>query len=183
MKNLILAAMLLLGCALSAQAQTIDYAKSQVTFTGKQMGVPAEGKFKKYTAKIAFDAKKPEATKIDVEIDLSSIDTGGAETDTEVKKPTWLNVPSFPAARFVSSSVKALAPGRYEAAGKISIKGLSQDVRIPFTVQSAGATTTFEGGFTLLRLQFKVGEGVWADTDTVANEVQVRFKLVASGRT
>ena len=71
----------------------------------------------------------------------------------------------------------------YEAAGKISIKGLSQDVRIPFTVQSAGATSTFEGGFTLLRLQFKVGEGVWADTDTVANEVQVRFKLVASGRT
>jgi hypothetical protein len=54
-------------------------------------------------------------------------------------------------------------------------------VRIPFTAQTAGGATTFAGGFTLLRLQFKVGEGVWGDTETVANEVQVRFRVVMTG--
>jgi hypothetical protein len=42
--------------------------------------------------------------------------------------------------------------------------------------------TTYEGAFTLLRLQFKIGEGVWSDTDTVADEVQVRFRIVATGK-
>jgi polyisoprenoid-binding protein YceI len=162
-------------------AQTVDYARSQVTFAGKQMGVPTEGRFKKFTVHIAFDAKKPEAAKIDAEIDLASIDTGASETDTEVKKPTWFNVAAFPAAKFIASSVKQISPGNYEAAGKLSIKGISQDVRIPFTAQAAGGATTFAGGFTLLRLQFKVGEGAWGDTETVANEVQVRFRVVVTG--
>ena len=51
----------------------------------------------------------------------------------------------------------------------------------PAAFQAAGAITTFEGGFTLLRLQFKIGGGVWADTETVANEVQIHFRLVTSG--
>jgi polyisoprenoid-binding protein YceI len=169
--------------ASGAAAQSIDYARSQVTFAGKQMNVPTEGRFKKYTAHIAFDPKKPETSKIDVEVDLGSIDTGANETDTEVKKPSWLNVAAFPTAKFVAASVKQISPGRFEASGKLSIKGIGQDVRIPFTAQTAGGATTFEGAFTLLRLQFKVGEGVWADTETVANEVQVRFKLIVNGRT
>jgi polyisoprenoid-binding protein YceI len=166
-----------------AQVQNVDYARSQVAFIGKQMGVPAEGRFKKYSAQIVFDAKQPQAAQIAVDIDLSSVDTGANETDTEVKKPSWFNVAAFPTARFVSTAVKRISPGRYEASGKLSIKGISQDVRIPFTAHSANGLTTFEGDFTLLRLQFKVGDGVWADTDTVANEVQVRFRLIAAGRT
>ena len=166
-----------------AQTQRVDYAKSQVMFAGKQMGVPTEGRFKNYTARIAFDPKQPEAAKVEVDIELGSIDTGSNEADTEVKKPSWFNVAAFPTAKFVSAAVKRLAPGRYEASGKLSIKGISQDVRIPFTAQSANGLTTFEGGFTLLRLQFKVGDGIWADTDTVANEVEVRFRLIATGRT
>ena len=169
--------------ATGAAAQSVDYVKSQVTFAGKQMGVPTEGRFKKYTANIAFDTKKPAASKIDVEIDLSSVDTGASETDTEVKKPSWFNIAAFPTAKFTATAVRQVSPGNYEAAGKLSIKGISQDVRIPFTARSAGGVTTFEGGFILLRLQFKVGEGVWADTDTVANEVQVRFRMVVTGHT
>ncbi len=168
--------------ACSAAAQSVDYAKSEIVFAGKQMNVPTQGRFKKYDAHIVFDPKKPEAAKIDVEIDLNSIDTGGVETDTEVKKPSWLNVTTFPSAKFVANQVKQVSPGHYEAAGRLTIKGITQDVRIPFTARPGANATTFEGAFTLLRLQFKVGDGVWADTETVANEVQIRFRLIVSGR-
>jgi len=168
--------------AVHAQVQTVDYARSEVSFAGKQMGVPTEGRFKKYTAQIAFDPKQLARAKVEVDIDLGSVDTGASETDAEVKKPLWFNVPAFPTAKFVSNSIKQIAPGRFEASGKLSIKGIGQDVRIPFTVQSAKGVNVFEGAFTVLRLQFKVGEGLWADTDTVANEVQVRFRLVAQQR-
>jgi polyisoprenoid-binding protein YceI len=167
------------AAAVHAQLQTVDYSKSQVSFAGKQMGVATEGRFKKYTAQINFDPKKLAAAKVEVDIDLGSVDTGASESDSEVKKSSWFNVAAFPTAKFVSNSIKQIAPGRFEASGKLSIKGIGQDVRIPFTVQSANGVNTFEGGFTVLRLQFKVGEGEWADTDTVANEVQVRFRLVA----
>jgi polyisoprenoid-binding protein YceI len=180
MKLIPMLCLLSVATAAHGQVQKIDYVKSQVSFTGKQMGVPTEGRFKKYTAQIAFDPKKPEAATVQVEIDLNSVDTGAPETDTEVKKAPWFNVAAFPSAKFVSSAVKQVSPGRYEASGKLSIKGISQDVRIPFTAQKAGTATTFEGAFTLMRLQFKVGDGMWADTETVANEVQVKFRLIGT---
>ena len=78
-------------------------------------------------------------------------------------------------------SVTRTGPDKYEARGKLSIKGIGQDVVAPFTVKRAGDTVTYEGGFTLKRLQFKIGEGVWSDIETLADEVQVKFRMVTTG--
>jgi polyisoprenoid-binding protein YceI len=48
-------------------------------------------------------------------------------------------------------------------------------------LSQAGASSTASGAFTIKRLEFKVGEGEWADTSMLANDVQVRFKLVLTG--
>ena len=37
------------------------------------------------------------------------------------------------------------------------------------------------GSFTLKRLAFRIGDNEWADTSMVADDVQVRFKLVLTG--
>ena len=176
------AAVLLSICLGDAHAQTVDYSKSQITFTGKQMGVPADGRFRKFTAQIAFDPNKPDTSKAEVTVDLNSIDTGSSESDTEVKSKNWFNVPLFPAAKFTSTSIKRTGADKYEAIGKLSIKGISQDVRAPFTAKAANGVTTFDGGFTLLRLGYKVGEGPWGDTETVANEVQVKFHILLTAK-
>jgi polyisoprenoid-binding protein YceI len=170
-------------CAFSlpATAAGVDYAKSEITFTSKQMNVPVQGRFKKFTAQIAFDAKKLASSKADIEVDLGSIDTGSADADAEVGKKAWFNTTAFPAAKFASSAVAQAGPDKFEARGKLSIKGIGQDIVAPFTVKRAGDMATFEGGFTLKRLQFKIGEGAWSDTDTVADEVQVKFKIVTTG--
>lgn len=176
----VLCSLLLLAPVLPAAAQritAIDPVRSEIRFAGKQMGVPAEGRFARFTVQLDFDPAKLAASKAAIEIDLNSIDTGMAESDTEVKRKPWLNIAVFPSAKFVSTAIKALGTGRYEASGKLSIKGQTRDIVAPFSVRKDGAATVFEGAFTLLRLQFAVGEGPWADTDTVANEVQVRFKL------
>lgn len=169
-----------LAWALPAGAQrvtAVDPARSEIRFVGKQMGVSAEGRFRKFAAQVDFDPAKPASSKATVEVDLNSIDTGAVESDTEVKGKSWLNLAAFPTAKFVSTAIKALGGERYEATGKLSIKGRTRDVVAPFTVRKEGAATVLEGGFTLLRLQFEVGEGPWADIETVADEVQVRFKL------
>ncbi len=167
--------------SLCANAAGVDYSKSEIAFVSKQMNVPVQGKFKKFTAQIDFDSKKPVASRAQIEVDLASIDTGSAEADAEVAKKAWFNTSAFPTAKFVSSSVAQAGPDKFEARGKLSIKGIGQDVVAPFTVKRAGDTATYEGGFALKRLQFKIGDGPWSDTDTVADEVQVKFRIVTTG--
>jgi len=161
----------------AAAQQKIIPAKSSIRFETRQMSVPVEGQFKRFDAAVAFDPAKPEATKAEFEVDLGSIDLGNDEGETEAKRKAWLNVEAFPKARFVASSVKALGGGKYEASGSLTIKGTSQNVVAPFTLAEAGGLRTVEGQFPLKRLQFKIGEGPWSDTDTVADEVLVRFRF------
>ena len=59
--------------------------KSALTFVSKQMGVPVNGRFPKFTAQIAFDPAKPEAGKVSLSIDLAAIDAKtGAGNDAFV---------------------------------------------------------------------------------------------------
>ena len=171
----------LMAISTPAPAGNVDYAKSEITFVSKQMNVPVQGRFKKFTAQIVFDPKKLASSKAEIAVDLASVDTGSAEADEEVGKKAWFNTSAFPAAKFSSSAVKPTGPDRYEARGKLSIKGIGQDVISAFSVKRVGDAVTYEGAFTLKRLQFKIGEGVWSDTETVADEVQVKFRLVTTG--
>jgi polyisoprenoid-binding protein YceI len=164
--------------ALAASAQTpqkIIADKSTIRFVTRQMNVPVEGRFRKFDAAVAFDPAKPAGTKAEFEVDLASIDLGNAEGETEAKRKAWLDVAGFPRAKFVASAVKQTAPGKYEAAGALSIKGATQAIVAPFTFADSGGIRVVEGQFTLKRLQFKIGEGVWSDTDTVADDVLVKF--------
>ena len=175
---LALAAALLAAPAL---AQQVVPAQSEISFVSKQMGVPVEGKFKQWTAQIAFDPKNAEAGKVGFTIQTGSASFGAAETDAEVPKAAWFNVPKFPQASFASSAIKALGGGKFEVRGKLAIKGATQDVVVPVTVTQAGANSTATGSFVIKRLDFKIGEGEWADTSMVANDVTVKFKLVLTG--
>ena len=155
--------------------------QSEIAFVSKQMGVPVEGKFKKFDAQIALDPKKPETGKVALAIDIGSATVGVAESDAELPKASWFNATKFPQANFQSTTIKGLGGGKFEVAGKLSIKGSTHDVIVPVTLTQSGGTSTATGAFTIKRLDFKIGEGEWADTSMVANDVQVKFKLALSG--
>jgi len=160
---------------------TLVAAGSEIAFTTRQMGVPVEGKFGSFSAQIALDPKKPETGSVAFRIDTGSARFGSAELDAEVPKPTWLSVARFPQASFQSSAIKAAGPGKFEVAGKLTIKGSVRDLVVPVQVAQAAGNSTASGSFTIKRLDFKVGEAEWADTSMLANDVQVRFKLVLTG--
>ena len=177
-----LAAFALLAATASAQAQQkLVPAQSEIVFVSKQMGVPVEGRFKKFDAQIAFDPTKPQTGKIAFTIDIASVTLGSPEPDAELPKAPWFNTAKFPQATFQSSSIKGLGGGKFEVAGKLAIKGNTHDAIIPVVLTQAGATTTASGVLTLKRLAYKIGESEWADTAMVADDVQVKFKLALSG--
>lgn len=182
----------LLGLALAgalalalASAHALEYSevlheKSSLGFVFRQMNVAVEGKFRRFAAQLSFDPARPEAGRAQIEIDLASIDAGSEDANAEVRKRLWFDTANHPAARFVSTSVRALGGNRFEVTGRMSIKGRTREVSAPFTLRQEGNTARFEGGFALKRLEFGIGEGIWADTDTVADEVDIRFRIVAT---
>jgi len=177
----LLAAGLHAAPALAQAPAKLVPAQSEVGFVTKQMGVPVDGKFKKFDAHINLDPKKPETGNVAFSIDTGSATLGVPESDAEMPKSTWFNVAKFPQATFKSNAIKGLGNGKFEVAGKLDIKGQSRDVVVPVQITQSGGTSTATGSFVIKRLDFKIGEAEWTDTTVVANDVTVKFKLALSG--
>jgi polyisoprenoid-binding protein YceI len=173
----LLAAMLLFTAS-AAPAQSIDAARSSVSATFKQMGVPVEGKFKKVDGQVTYDPANPAAAQAKVDVDIASFDLGDPQYNREVQQKEWFDAARFPAASFASTNVKAVGAGRLEVAGKLTIKGRSVNVNVPLSVRGDNGATVFDGSVPIRRLAFAIGEGEWKDTALLADEVVLKFRLV-----
>jgi polyisoprenoid-binding protein YceI len=187
MKTSTQALVISLAFTASLTAQAIQFTdiqpqKSQITFVSKQMGVPVEGKFGKFNAQVTFDPAKPEAAKARIDIDVASIDTGSADANNEVRGKSWFNTNTYSTASFTANGIKPLGGGRYEVRGPLTLKGKSKEIVTVFNLRQEGQNAIFEGQLPLKRNEFGIGEGAWADPSIVSNDVQVRFRLLASSK-
>jgi polyisoprenoid-binding protein YceI len=158
---------------------TVQPDKSHLGFSGTQTGAPFKGSFGKWTAEIAFDPAHPEAAHAKVTIDLASARTGDTQRDTALPEADWFDVKHFPQATFEATGFAANVGDAYEAAGRLTIRGVAKDVVLPFTLAIAGDNATAKGHLNLLRTAFGVGQGPWTSGEWVALEVGVDFDLVA----
>lgn len=165
--------------ALAAMAK-LDNAKSNVAIVFKQMSVPVDAKFKKFSANIDYNAAKPETSKASVEIELASFDLGDPEYNKEVLKKEWFNAAQFPKASFVATTMKASGPGKLDVNGTLTIKGKSSNVSFPLNVKQDGKNQIFDGSLPIKRLAFNIGEGEWKDTGMIADEVIIKFHVVTT---
>lgn len=173
--------MLSLAVVVPAQANQwrVDYAKSDLAFVTKQMNVPVDGTFRHFRIALQFDPARPETSRAQIEIDMHSITTGIRDADEEAKTATWLDVATHPTASFVSTSVAHVDADRYTATGALTIKGTTKTATLPFAIKPLpGGALQLVGEYTMKRLDFNIGGGVWGDTSVVANEVKLRYKLL-----
>lgn len=167
---------LLLTSLCAPAALGIDAAKSKVAATFKQMNVPVEGVFTKTSGSIQFDAAKPELATASILIDTAGFDLGMDDYNAEVRKKEWFDSKTYPQASFTSTSFKALGGDRYQASGKLVLKGKSVDVSLPVTVKREAATTIFTGSLPVSRKAFEIGDADW--NEVVDDTVTVTFRIV-----
>ena len=184
----LLAGLMVCGPALAGpqDAWTIDPNKSSLGFSVAQVGAIVSGRFPAWTGEIVLDPAALAAARIDIRIAMPPVTTNNRDVDSLMKGPNFLDVLKFPEARFVASSVVAKGGERYEAQGKLTIRDVTRDAVLPFTLTIAddparpgrlGATA--RGRLILKRLDFGVGQNEWAGTGQVANEVTVDLNVVA----
>lgn len=170
------AAMALFTIATNVAASTIDADKSQITATFRQMNVPVEGRFTGIRGNIVFDPRKPATASARIEIDTASFDVGAPEYNDELRAKEWLDSSTHPKASFVSTRVIATGPSRFEADGRLSLKGKTSEMKIPFHQRLEGSSWIYEGEFPLSRKFYSIGGPAW--DKTVDDQVVVKFRIV-----
>lgn len=175
----LLASLLAVTLAASAAPLKTDTAKSSITATFKQMNVPVEATFRSFSAQIDYDPARLDAARANVAINTASLDLGDPDMNNEVAKKDWFNSAQFPKATFVSSAIKPAGPGKLNVTGKLTIKGKSANVSFPLTVRPEAGKQLFEGALPIRRLAYNIGDGEWKDTSMVADEVVIRFRVLA----
>lgn len=153
--------------------------QSRIAFSYSQMGVSVDGGFSQFEVQMAFDPARAEQARVRIEIPLASIDTGTEESDEEAREKTWFHMAAFPNAVFESTAVVPLNDQTYSLDGELAIKGIRREISVPVRFQPRGEQAEFSGEFTLLRNDFSIGEGIWARHGVLANEVVVRFHILA----
>ena len=161
------------------QYDRVDTARSTIRFTPVLMGTKTDGNFKKFSAQIRFDPEKPAQAQAKAEIDVQSFDIGFDEAVDEAMGPNWFNAKQFPKASFASTQVKSLGSDRFELSGDLTIRNQTKPVRFPVTLtRESGGQARLDGTLVIKRLDFGLGQGPWAATNTVANDVTVQLRLL-----
>jgi polyisoprenoid-binding protein YceI len=164
----------------AAAHYALDAAKSSLQFTFVQAGAQNTGSFKRFTVSFDPPPRGSTAGRLEVTVDVGSLDTGDSDRDDTLRSADLFDVAKFPQARFSAAQI-ATTTGGYEAAGKLTIRGVTRDVRIPFTFRTAtenGAAAGYMAGKTVVRrLDYGVGQGDWKATDQAGNDVTVSWSL------
>ncbi|MGE3988951.1 YceI family protein [Pseudorhodoplanes sp.] len=196
-RRFILCAAALLGAAVMAFTEpaaaeapewAVDFAKSSIGFTGRQMGVPSKGRFKSFTATIKFDPGNLAVSSVEVIVDAASADAGNPDIDKELKQPKWFDVARFPTVRFVTTAFRAknAEKGDYEAAARLTIRDVTEEVVLPFKLaitpdpaDPGQLVARVTGELTISRTKFGVGRDEWRDTKIVGDEVGLTIDVLA----
>ncbi len=164
-----------------ANAEAVVPGKSEIAFTVNQMGANFDGRFKAWKADVVFQPAALDKAKAIIDVDLASLDLASTDSEEEARGPLWFNTAKFPVAHFASTSFRNLGGDRYEIAGKLSLKGVTRELTIPIVVKPDAGNRVAEGTFSLKRLEYRIGEGEWADPGTVADDIRVRVRIVLQG--
>jgi polyisoprenoid-binding protein YceI len=61
--------------------------------------------------------------------------------------------------------------------GKLTLRGVTRELRVPLTIRKVGAGLEISGEVTVRRLDYGVGQGEWKSTEWVGNDVKLQYKV------
>lgn len=145
------------------------------SFTGSEIA----GSFTRWNADIRFDPDALDRSRIAVRVDMASAVTGDAFRDETLRGDDFFATATHAQAMFRATDVSAMGPGRYRAAGYLTLKGARRPVTLTFTLTIKGDTARVSGQGQINRGDFGVGTGEWEGTDRIPGAVAIAFDFSA----
>ena len=130
-----------------------DYKVQEDAYSVKFVSKKFEGIFKGLVASIQFDEADLANSKIIASIDANSGNSGNGMRNKHTSQA--LEADKFPRIKFESSSISKTGSG-YEAVGKLTIKDVTKEIKLPFTFEKNDNGGVFAGKFTVLPKEYNV---------------------------
>jgi polyisoprenoid-binding protein YceI len=132
---------------------------------------------------LALDENDWSTAKVVADVDTASVDIGDKDWNDAVTGKRFLDAKDYPLVHFESTSVEKTDAQHGTLHGNLSLRGVSHEVEIPFTLNRIGATifsgmqtlAGFSAQTTLDRLQF----GMTSFPKAVGTQVNVRLEVEA----
>lgn len=153
---------------------------SSLTFTGTQNDAPVTGEFKKFTGEINFAPDQLNASNVKITIDVSSIADPYNQLADTLKGADWFDAKTYPQAIFKADHFTKTGDKTYEADGMLTIRDKTQPEKLMFTLEEYTQNKArIKGSTTIKRIAFGIGQGEWADTKSVKDDVRMEFTISA----
>lgn len=181
----ILATLLLMVPAIAMAAVektfTPDTIHSRIGFTAKTL-FKVEGTFGKYTTEISGDPDTLDNSKVRLEIDVASIDTGNKTRDRDLKSPNFFDAAKYPKIVFTSSKVWKQG-GQVMMLGRLDMHGVKKDITLTFDPSfgkngAGNDTWSYEGSLKVNRNDWRIGTDSIAAKIGLKDTVELNLQLV-----
>ncbi|WP_082087065.1 YceI family protein [Teredinibacter purpureus] len=117
-----------------------------VQFRVKHLGYSwLYGRFNSFEGEFSYDPKKPNASTVDITVDMTSLDTNHAERETHLAAPKYLNSGKYTTASFKSTAYKAIGDKTAVLTGDLTFMGVTKSINID--VEHIGGGADHWGGY------------------------------------
>lgn len=182
MKKLILIATLFLihPTLSSATDWKIIPEQSKIEFKATQNNSIINGSFKKFSGKINFDPAQLKTSKVEIEVEVGSVEASLADAAPTLKTPEWFSAKAFPKANFVAEKFTKISDKKFSADGTLKIKDKMVPAKLDFALDEYSATKAkATGSIMIKRSDFGIGAKDPANAHGVKDEVAVSFVVNA----
>lgn len=146
MKRLLASSVLALGllgstAIVQADDYTIDSENmhASINFRIQHLGYSwLYGRFNDFAGTFSYDEAKPEASKVEVTVKTTSVDSNHAERDKHIRSKDFFEVEKFPEAKFVSTAYKPNGDGTGTLTGDLTLKGVTKPLEVKVHEIGAG---------------------------------------------
>ena len=180
----VLPLVLLVGLPVHAATWELDPKESKVVFKYSFEGKPYQGEFKNVKATFDIDPLKPGACKFTVTIPIKDLEVASKEVKDYLHDVELFDVDQFPTASFKAEKCSLKSVNSFVADGTLTIRDQTHPLSFPFKLDIDLGKARFHltSQVTIQRLKFGVGQGYWANTSAVPNDVVIAVDVYAAAK-
>lgn len=176
----LLGLVLLLGMILAAAAPLhaevtrfrIQPEASELTFHATSRLMNADGRFSRFAGDVAVDPADLTTARVTVSVEATTLDTGITMRDRHLRSEDFFHVSKFPAITFESLRVEG-AGRRLLVVGRLTLRGVTREVRVPVDVTIAGKRLEARGQFDVKRSDH--GMTYHSAVNPIGEQVRIAF--------
>jgi polyisoprenoid-binding protein YceI len=164
----------------TSETVAINAQNAKIEFIGAKVTGKHDGGFRNFSGSISLAPTGPQASRITLDIDMTSIWADNEKLTGHLKSPDFFEVEKYPKATFTSTQIVPAPEGgsKYVVTGNLEMHGVTKAITFPATIDIAPGQVTANAEFALNRKDFNVSYPGMPD-DLIRDDVLLKLAVNA----